>query len=172
MDLAQRASESGQEHNGGEVESRKAQVTVGERRQIGKLSGLDPKDILERYLNGETSPQIAQSYGVTKQALSLWLISKGEEDWKAAQLVKAIERKDKAEELIDTASTMLDLTRGREMLKASQWDLERVCRRIYGQDVAQVAQAVQVNINLRRESAAHTADVIEAEVGRSIESKS
>jgi hypothetical protein len=128
-------------------------LTVGEHRQIGKLSGLNPKDILERYLKGETSPQIAESYGVTKQALSLWLITKGEDDWKAAQLVKAIERKDKAEELIDTATTMLDLTRGREMLKSAQWDLERVCRRIYGQDAPQVSQAVQVNINLRRESA-------------------
>lgn len=113
----------------------------------------DPKDILERYLNGESTPQIAASFGVTKQALSLWLITKAENDWKASQLVKAIERKDKAEELIETAATMLDLTRGREMLRSAQWDLERVCRRIYGQDVAQVAQAVQININLRRESA-------------------
>lgn len=113
----------------------------------------DPRDILERYLNGESTPQIAASFGVTKQALSLWLITKAENDWKASQLVKAIERKDKAEELIETAATMLDLTRGREMLRSAQWDLERVCRRIYGQDVAQVAQAVQININLRRESA-------------------
>lgn len=122
---------------------------------VGALAKItaDPRDILERYLNGESTPQIAASFGVTKQALSLWLITKAENDWKASQLVKAIERKDKAEELIETAATMLDLTRGREMLRSAQWDLERVCRRIYGQDVAQVAQAVQININLRRESA-------------------
>lgn len=139
------------------------ELAVIEGRQLGKLAGLDPKDILERYLAGETSPQIAASYGVTKQALSLWLITKGEADWRAAQLVKAIERKDKAEDLIESASTMLDLTRGREMLKAAQWDLERVCRRIYGQDVPNVAQAVQVNINLRRDSATNAAhnEVIE-----------
>jgi hypothetical protein len=124
-------------------------VSVG---AIAKITA-DPKDILERYLNGESTPEIAASFGVTKQALSLWLITKAENDWKASQLVKAIERKDKAEDLIETAATMLDLTRGREMLRSAQWDLERVCRRIYGQDVAQVAQAVQVNINLRRESA-------------------
>jgi hypothetical protein len=54
---------------------------------------------------------------------------------------------------MDRAANPLDLARAREQLRGAQWDLERVCRRIYGQDVAQVAQAVQVNINLRRESA-------------------
>lgn len=136
-------------------------AVVDGKRQIGKLAGLDPKDILERYLNGETSPQIAASYEVTKQALSLWLLSKAEDDWKAAQLVKAIDRKDKADEYIETAKDMLDLTRGREMLKSAQWDLERVCRRIYGQDVPSVAQAVQININLRRNAGAAIVDVEE-----------
>jgi hypothetical protein len=130
-------------------------AVIDNSRYGGKLKGLDPKDILDRYLAGETSPQIAESFGVTKQALSLWLISKGETDWKAAQLVKAIDRKDRADELLETASNMLDLTRGQAMLKSAQWDLERVCRRIYGQDVAQVAQAVQININLRRENSSH-----------------
>lgn len=147
------------------------EVVVAERRQIGKLAGLDPKDILERYLNGENSVQIAQTLGVTKQALSLWLVTKGEDDWKAAQLIKAIERKDKAEELIDTASTMLDLTRGREMLKSAQWDLERVCRRIYGQDVPAVSSAVQININLRREKSSHPDAITVDEVGQDAESK-
>jgi hypothetical protein len=126
---------------------------VSEGRQLAPLAGLNPKDILERYLAGETSVQIAQYYGVTKQAMSYWLLTKAEDDWRAAQLVKAIDRKDRADEMLETADNPLDLTRAREMLRSAQWDLERVCRRIYGQDVAQVAQAVQVNINLRRESA-------------------
>ena len=123
--------------------------------QLAPLSKLDPREILERYLAGETGPQIAQSLGVTKQALSFWLISKGEEDWRAAQLVKAIDRKERADELIETADNALDLTRAREMLRSAQWDLERVCRRIYGQDVPGVSSAVQININLRREKASH-----------------
>ena len=134
--------------------------------QLAPLSKLDPREILERYLAGETGPQIAQSLGVTKQALSFWLISKGEEDWRAAQLVKAIDRKERADELIETADNALDLTRAREMLRSAQWDLERVCRRIYGQDVPGVSSAVQININLRRESATNV--VVEAEEAKQV----
>lgn len=118
--------------------------------QLAPLKDVDPKAVLERYLAGETGPQIAASLGVTKQALSYWLISKGEEDWRAAQLVKAIDRKERADEMLETADNPLDLTRAREMLRSAQWDLERVCRRIYGQDAPVQAQAVQVVINLRR----------------------
>jgi hypothetical protein len=121
--------------------------------QLAPLKDVKPNDVLERYLAGETGPQIAQSLGVTKQALSHWLITNAEDEWKSAQLVKALTRKDEAEELMDKAANPLDLARAREQLRGAQWDLERVCRRIYGQDVAQVAQAVQININLRRESA-------------------
>jgi hypothetical protein len=137
-------------------------------RQLAPLSKVDPKDILERYLAGETGPQIAQSLGVTKQALSFFLISKAEEDWRAAQLVKAIDRKDRADELIETADNALDLTRAREMLRSAQWDLERVCRRIYGQDVPGVSSAVQININLRRESATNAVqhEPIQVEVSK------
>ena len=122
--------------------------------QLAPLQSLDPKAILERYLGGETSVEIAKSLGVTKQALSFWLLTKAEDDWRASQLVKAIDRKDRADQMLETADNPLDLTRAREMLRSAQWDLERVCRRVYGQDVSQsLANAVQININLRRESA-------------------
>jgi transcriptional regulator with XRE-family HTH domain len=129
--------------------------------QLAPLSKVDPKEVLDRYLAGETSPQIAQALGVTKQALSHWLSNVAESEWKSAQFVKAHNRKEEAEELIETASNPLDLARAREKLRAAQWDLERVCRRIYGQDAAQtVAQAVQININLRNNGAAHQAEVV------------
>ena len=49
----------------------------------------------------------------------------------------------------------VDLARARESLRSAQWDLERVCRRIYGQDAPpNAAQAVQININLRAHAAA------------------
>jgi len=135
-----------------------------EGRQVAPLANLDPKAILERYLAGESSTEIAKAFGVTKQAMSLFLLTKAEDDWKAAQLVKAIERKDRADELIETADNALDLSRGREMLRSAQWDLERVCRRIYAQEAPVSQQAVQVVINLRRgaaQTAPETAQVID-----------
>ena len=118
--------------------------------QLAPLKDVDPKDILERYLAEEPSDRIAQSYGVTRAALSLFMLKHAEQDWKDAQLTKALIRKERAEDLMDRADNALDLTRAREQLRSAQWELERVCRRIYGQDVPNVAQAVQININLRR----------------------
>ena len=56
--------------------------------------------------------------------------------------------------LFRSAQTPLDLTRAREQLRSAQWDLERVCRRIYGQDQPPAGMnAVQININLRGDAA-------------------
>lgn len=138
--------------------------------QLAPLRSVDPKDVLDRYLAGETGPQIALSLGVTKQALSHWLSNVAEQEWRSAQFVKAFNRKEEAEDLIETASNALDLARAREKLRAAQWDLERVCRRIYGQDAPpQGANAVQININLRRgadQTAPDSTQVIDIPVER------
>ena len=123
---------------------------------LGKspLANVDPKSVLERYLAEETSAQIASSLGVTVSALSLFLIKHAEDDWKSSQLIKALKRKEEADTELDTASNALDIARARERLKSAQWDLERVCRRIYGQDQpASGHAAVQINIGIRRDDA-------------------
>jgi predicted transcriptional regulator len=107
--------------------------------------------ILARYLAEESTTQIAKSLGVTRSALNYWLLENCEKEWRSAQVIRAMKRKEDAEDAIDQASDALTLARAREALRAAQWDLERVCRRIYGQDVPVNAGAgVQININLRR----------------------
>ena len=104
----------------------------------GKLNPLkkaNPRDVLKRVLNEESTKDIAQSYGVTRSALNQWLLETAETQWRAAQVARAYRRKEEAEDEMDTATDSLSLARARERLKAAQWDLERVCRRIYGQDV-------------------------------------
>jgi hypothetical protein len=121
------------------------------------LRDTDPKLILQRYLSDETTKEIAASYGVTRQALGQYLLKVAESEWKEAQVARALARKESAEDDLEDAEKtpdMLSLSRARERLKAAQWDLERVCRRIYGQDAPpQGVNAVQININLRREDA-------------------
>jgi predicted DNA-binding protein YlxM (UPF0122 family) len=126
----------------------------------------DPKDIILRYLSDESTKDIAASYGVTRQALGQYLVKHAEQEWKDAQVARAIVRKENADDELARIREAIKLSDQEERhrlklslacaeaeLKSAQWDLERVCRRIYGQDVAQVTQAVQININLRRESA-------------------
>jgi len=113
----------------------------------------DPPQILSEYLQGKGTDEIARTYGVTRETLTHWLLKAADGDWKAAQLQKAIKRKEDADQDIDDATDMLSLNKANSKLKSAQWDLERVCSRIYG-DVRppQVPnQAVQININLRRE---------------------
>lgn len=123
-------------------------------KSLPKLAGqpVDVEALLQRYLDGETGPEIAKSYGVTKQALSLFMYQHGEEQWKKAQFAKAHDRAEQAEGYLDeikqrirTADKeererlQLDLAHAREQLKSAQWTLEKVARRIYGDDKAALA---------------------------------
>lgn len=131
------------------------------------LANADPKTILQRYLSDESTQSIASSYGVTRQAIGQYLLRTAEAEWKDAQVARAIARKESAEDTLDNMGELiktadrdeqarlnLSLAHTRERLKAAQWDLERVCRRIYGQDAPPAgASAVQININLRGERA-------------------
>jgi hypothetical protein len=137
--------------------------------QLAPLKNVDPKEILQRYLAEETGAQIAETYGVTRAALSYFMLKHAENEWKDAQVTKALQRKERAEDLLETADNALDLTRAREQLRSAQWDLERVCRRIYGQDAPPATAAVQINIGIRREPATnavqHETLVVEADKG-------
>ena len=98
------------------------------------LRDADPQVILQRYLSDESTSTIAAAYGVTRQALGKHLLKHAEEDWKEAQVARAIARKEKAEDDLEAAADPLALAKARELFKAATWDLERVCRRIYGED--------------------------------------
>ena len=87
---------------------------------------LDPDQVLERYLTEATTSLIAQEYGVTRSALTHWLIEKRPEQWRKAQLLRALCRKEGADEKMEVACDALSLARAREQLRSGQWDLERL----------------------------------------------
>jgi predicted DNA-binding protein YlxM (UPF0122 family) len=129
-------------------------------QNLPALRDQDPKTILARYLSDESTKEIAKCYGVTRQALGQYLLKHAETEWKEAQVARAIARKEQAEDDMEAIGTRIEtadreqrerltltLSLARERLKAAQWDLERVCRRIYGQDV-QVEDLGRVSITL------------------------
>jgi hypothetical protein len=75
------------------------------------------------------------------------LATKATEEWKAAQLVRDIRRKEEAEDEIDSAMDMLELTRAQAKLRSAQWSLERVCSRIYGR-VTELEHPEKITITL------------------------
>jgi hypothetical protein len=107
----------------------------------------DPQKILEQVLAGKRTHDIAQELGVTREKLVYQLATKATEEWKAAQLVRDIRRKEEAEDEIDNAQDMLQLNKAQAKLKSAQWSLERVCSRIYGQ-IKEVEHPEKISITL------------------------
>ena len=138
--------------------------TIEPRRNLHSLQGADPKTVLQRYLSDESTKSIAAGYGVTRQALGQFLLKHAESDWKDAQVARALARKEAAEDQLDAIGSRiqesdaeerlkltLSLAHAREQLRSAQWDLERVCRRIYGQDApANIQVPIQINIGIER----------------------
>ena len=129
---------------------------------LAPLKAADVGDVLTRVLNEESTKDIAKSFGVTRSALNQWLLHNAEGDWKTVQVIRAHKRKDEVEDEYDRIASKIEsadkeererltlaLSLAREKLKAAQWDLERVCRRIYGQDqVADGAGRISITLNI------------------------
>lgn len=92
----------------------------------------DAKAILSRIIAGERTEDIAKGFNVTKEVLSYHLRTKATDDWKEAQVIRDIRRKEEAEDAIDSATDMLQLNKAMAKLKSAQWSLERLCSRIFG----------------------------------------
>ena len=127
---------------------------------LNPLKKVKAETILARYLAEESTAEIAKSLGVTRSALNYWLLEHAEREWKSAQIVKALKRKEEAEDEMEKAADALVLARAEKRLKAAQWDLERVCRRIYGQDVTP-EQLGRISITLNVGNAQQSGKIID-----------
>lgn len=126
---------------------------MNENSPLAKLTKDERKELalktISRFMDGEKTADIAQEYGVTRQRLNQILLESAQEDWKAAQIALALTRKETAEEDLERAEDGLSLARARERVKSAQWDLERVFRRMYGDEKAQInigGDGIQVQI--------------------------
>jgi len=108
--------------------------------------------ILSHYENGASIYDLAAQLGVNNATLYRALKKYKLEDWKEIASARYEAEIEDAEKQLKEASDVLAVTRARERLAAARWKLERIDRRIYGQDAPQQAQAVQVVINLRRDA--------------------
>ena len=98
----------------------------------GGLANFSTQDVIKRLIAGESTKDIAASAGVTRQGLAWWMRRRSEEDWRQALIVRALERKEQADEDLDAARDPLGLARAREQLRSAQWDLERLLTKLFG----------------------------------------
>jgi hypothetical protein len=110
------------------------------------------KAVIAEFLEGKRTEEIAVGFGVTREKLVYFLTKHSPEDWKEAQVIRAIKRKEEGEQEMDDAGDMLQLRKAEAKVKSAQWDLEKVCRRIYGETKEQFnMQPVMINIDLGRD---------------------
>jgi hypothetical protein len=120
-------------------------------RPLGGLPAEQKKaklqEALQRCLDGESTKDIAAEYGMTRGGLNDLFLRHCEDDWRRVQIARALMRKEEAEDEFDrTAGDGLSLARAREKLRSAQWDLEKLLRRMFGQDQPLTASNVVINI--------------------------
>lgn len=142
------------------------------KRQSGRPKGskatlptISPDDLLARYRSGQNGYEIAKHYGVTHQALYAYLLRHREKDWQSEQVARSLADYEKAKTEYETIrrqakqiNDQKDADRARIALacaqaqvKAAQWDLEKLCRRLFGQDAPpSTGSGLVINIGIHR----------------------
>lgn len=104
------------------------------------------KAVLTRYTDGVSLALQAEEMGVSRARLNMLLLTYAEDDWRHAQISKAITTLEDAEtELGDAALTPnnVDVSRAREKARLAQWKLERLLARLFAQK-----QIVSTNVTV------------------------
>jgi transposase-like protein len=149
-------------------------------------------EVLQAYERGEEVADLAPSYGVSDVTLYALLIRDHEEAWKVAQVSRGVCKRDQSLrdlsnirlELQNASEQPLDvlsLARIREQVKLAEvqakraeWELERVCRRIYGTDVPpdQAGRvSITLNIGVAGEQQSHRTIDVASVPSASVEAK-
>ena len=94
----------------------------------------DPRVVIRRYLAGDRIAEQAAELGVHPVTLNYHLLKdETRELWRAAQVAVALADKQEAEEVIRGAPDALLLARAREILRSSDFYLERLSPTLFGQ---------------------------------------
>jgi hypothetical protein len=90
-------------------------------------------EVLARYLHGEQVAAMAPEFNTSDVTLYALLLRDHEQEWKDAQIARALARLEKNQTAIEFAADPLSLARARELVRSAQWELERILSRIFGQ---------------------------------------
>ena len=122
------------------------------------------RSIADRYLDGEEIADIAVEYKVTTPRLYQLLVEGDSDAWRSAQSAKALQAFQVTLDAMNASEDGLSLARAREAHKSAQWQLEKLLRRLYGED------KTAVNINAAGQVAIQVVSYSESQ--RTIEDKS
>jgi hypothetical protein len=112
-------------------------------RSYDKLVGVDPQIILDRVAKGELLREIAEDYGCSRSAVSMFIGREvPKEEWMAIREESIAARIENSTQQIEQATDQLSLARAREAARLWMWRAEREFGHIYQ---AKPSTAVQIN---------------------------
>ena len=76
---------------------------------------------------------MAREFETSDVTLYALLLRDHEQQWKDAQIARSLAKLESSKTDLDNAQDPLSLARAREHIRASQWELERLLNRIFGQ---------------------------------------
>lgn len=106
------------------------------------LAGVQPSEVIKRFLADESIEDIAASLKVASTGLYAFLLRNAEKDWQDAQVAASLAALDNADKELKSASDQVEVARAAHRMKLAQWRLEKLCRRLFGNDPA---IAIQIN---------------------------
>jgi hypothetical protein len=117
------------------------------KRPMGDLTQEDrsniAREVLEGYMQGKQVADMSGKYGVSDVTIYALLLREHEEAWVDIQKARALARMERAINELEVAPDALSLARAREKVRSAQWELERLIRRLYGQD-----REINVNVTV------------------------
>jgi transposase-like protein len=148
-------------------QQRGAMITNSGKSPIASLPEEERKQLLQyviqRAMQDQRIKDVAVEVGVHRTALNAALLKYCQEDWQEAQVARAMVNVEDAEEELETAADMPAIARARERLKSAQWHLEKLSRRLFGQEQTNQAGQGTININIGiTRSPTHVSHVIDS----------
>lgn len=107
-------------------------------------------EVLDGYIRGDQVANMAPKYGVSDVTIYALLLREHEEAWVNIQRARALARYERSITDVEEAPDALSLARAREKLRSAQWELERLLKRLYGQDQTITHVVVDLGDRLRR----------------------
>ena len=119
-------------------------------RALGKEGKAElARTILSHYESGRSMYEMAGTLGVSPPTLYRLVTAYDEKEWREVTIARYQAMVDECEEELKTAPDTTATTRARERLASARWHLERLNRRIYGQQESGTGGAgVSISINL------------------------
>jgi AcrR family transcriptional regulator len=133
-------------------QQRGAMITNSGKSPIASLPPEERKQLLEyvmqRAYQDMRLKDVAAELGVARTSLNQALLKYCAEDWQEMQVARSMTVLEDAEQDLETADSMHAVSRAGHRLRAAQWQLEKLHRRLYGEEKAQGLGQGTVHINI------------------------